>query len=115
MPSDLESIRRELVRLCRRKECRIEAWTRERPTKWQPDQVINPESGIPFTKAGAWEFIAQTLESGCLITEVEMRKPPNEVGYVVEVDLIAGSPRLYIKLQISRGKVIGRSFHYSLR
>ena len=115
MPSDLEAVRHELARLARRKECRIEVWTRERPTEWNPDQVLNPESGLPFTRAGAWEFAAQLLDSGHPITEVEMHQPPNEKGYVMEVELEPGSPKLYIKLQLSRGKVIGRSFHYSLR
>lgn len=115
MRDDLESIRQELVRLARRKECRIEVWTRERPTEWNPDQVVSPESGMPFTKAGAWEFVAQTLESGHPLKEVEMRQPPNEKGYVFEVDLGPRSPKLYVKVQLTRGRIIGRSFHYSLR
>jgi hypothetical protein len=115
LAKDLDEIRRELARLARRKECRIEVWTPERPTEWMPDRVINPESGLPFTKAGAWALVATLLETGHPMTEVEMRHPPGETGYALEVALAVGSPVLYIKLQLIRGKIIGRSFHNSLR
>jgi hypothetical protein len=115
LPSDPEKVREELARLARKRECRIETWTPKRPTEWNPDQVISPESGMPFTKAGAWEFVAQLLESGHPLQEVEMHQPSGEKGYVMEVDMGSNSPKLYVKLQLFPGKVIGRSFHYSLR
>jgi hypothetical protein len=56
-------IRHQLIVLSRRKSSRTSEWTRNRPTEWQPTTVINPEDGMPFTDAGAWEFVATCLES----------------------------------------------------
>ena len=60
----------------------------------------------------AWEFIADLLESGHPIEEVELHSPPGRKGYVMLVDA-QQSQAIYIKLQMGSGKIIGRSFHYS--
>ena len=31
----------------------------------------------------------------------------------MKIDIEPGQPRLYVKLQLGSGKIIGRSFHYS--
>ena len=113
MPGDLESIRRELAVLARRKKARVVTWSPEMPSDWRPYQIRNPSSGLPFTEEGAWHFIAELLESGHPIEEVILHKPPGKRAYEMHVELGPALPKLYIKLQLGSGKVIGRSFHYS--
>ena len=67
-----------------------------------------------FTSGGAWEFIATKLEEGHSVEVVELQKPPGKKGYVMKIDLDPGDQPLYVKLQLGSGKVIGRSFHYSI-
>ena len=31
----------------------------------------------------------------------------------MEIDLDANEPKIYVKIQLGSGKIIGRSFHYS--
>ena len=57
---------------------------------------------MPFTSPSAWEFVANCLDGGCPLQEVELDKPKGKVGYVMVVDLSAGS-RLYVKLQLGDG------------
>ena len=44
---------------------------------------------------------------------IELNKPRGRLGYVMLIDLGRDVPRLYVKLQLGAGVVIGRSFHYS--
>jgi hypothetical protein len=113
MEPDLTSIRHQLGLLCRRKGARTSAWTAEKPTQWQPNSVINPQDGQPFTDAGAWEFVADHLDSGHPITPVVLENPPGKVAYELVVSI--GDSELYVKLELGSGRVIGRSFHYSER
>ena len=86
------------------------------PTKWQPNQVRNPEGGSfwpYFSDGAAWELIADKLEAGHDVEVVTLRKPPGAKGYVMKICLGPDEPLLYVKLQLGRNKVIGRSFHYS--
>lgn len=109
-------IRRQLISLARQKHCRVVAFSRERPVDWRPTQIINPEVGLPFSDAGAWEFIAQQLEAGQPLTEIVLDKPPGKSGYVMIIHLVDERPSLYVKLELGgAGKVFGRSFHYSER
>ena len=78
----------------------------DRPTDWRPGQVRNP---------AAWELIASRLEEDHPVEIVELRKPAGATGYVMKIDIEPGRPRLYVKLQLGSGKIIGRSFHYSDR
>jgi hypothetical protein len=111
MGDDVESIRHQLVVLCRRKKARKTEWSVHCPTEWQPSTVIDPQSGLPFTDAGAWEFVADRLEDGSQLESVQLDKPPGSTGYVLKIPL--DSRKLYVKLQLGSGSVIGRSFHYS--
>ena len=112
-----ESIRRQLTVLARRSDARVTAFSADRPTDWRPGEIRNPDGILDthFTDAAAWELIASRLETGHLVEIVELRKPPGAKGYVMKIDLEAGRPQVYIKLQLGSGQIIGRSFHYSER
>jgi hypothetical protein len=113
MSRDLGSIRHQLVVLARSRKTRVVEWSREMPTDWRPYQIRNPITGDFFTQDGAWHFIADLLESGHPIEEIILCQPPGRRAYVMLVELGPKLPKLYIKLQLGSGKVIGRSFHYS--
>ena len=110
-----DSIRHQLAVLARRKEARITAFSRFRPTEWRPGEVRNPDGVLAthFTDASAWELIASRLENGEGVAVIELRKPRGKKGYVMKIDLGRNLPVLYIKLELGAGKIIGRSFHYS--
>src|SRR5262245_47693409 len=107
----LEEVRRQLASLARNRRRRYSEWTPGAPCQWQPLQVVSPETGLPIGVHGAWEFAAQCLEDGCPLTEVVLEKPPGAIAYVMKPAL--GDRQLYIKLQLCKGRVLGRSFHYS--
>lgn len=73
--------------------------------------MIDPETTLPFGDAGAWELIADRLEAGEELTEIELQKPRGKKAYVMKIPLAPNSPRVYVKLQLGAGKVIARSFH----
>ena len=108
MPSDAEQIRHQLLVLAQRRTCQIIG----HPHRWHPTQVMDPDSGQPFTPVGAWEFIVSLLQGGVEI-ETKILDAPEEgkKAYVIVTPL--GARTLYIKLQLGSGHVIGRSFHYS--
>lgn len=107
--------RHQLVVFARRKGARSAAFTRDRPTVWQPTKVRNPNGVLDgyFSNATAWEFIASRLEAGEEVEVIELRRPPGAKAYVMRIDVGSGLPELYVKLQMTSAKVIGRSFHYS--
>ena len=105
------AIRHQLLALARRRRARLVRFTTERPCRWEPTTVLNPETGAPFTPAGAWEFIADMLEQKRSIEQVRLRKPPGRVGHVMLVPTKHGT--IYIKLELGSGVIWGRSFHYS--
>ena len=53
------------------------------------------------------------LEDGHPVEVMRLDKPPGAKGYVMKIDIEPDRPKLYIKLQLGSGKIIGRSFHYS--
>ena len=99
--------------LARRPWARSSAFTPERPTKWQPNTVLDPETGHPFTLSGAWDFIATCAEQGQRIEVVSLRKPAGAKAYVMKVWLEANRRRLYVKVELLSGGILGRSFHES--
>ncbi len=109
------SIRKQLAILARKGKTRTTLFTNDRPTDWRPGQVRNPNGILDdyFTEAAAWEFIATNIESGHCVEVVELKKPAGAKGYVMKIDIEPEVPKLYIKLQLGSGKIIGRSFHYS--
>ena len=42
-----------------------------------------------------------------------LRHPRGGMGYVMKIVLDPSLPRLYVKLELAGGRVVGRSFHYS--
>lgn len=107
------SIRKDLAERARRKGTRTREWTKERPTDWRPYTIRNPSSGEYFTDEAAWEFVADLLDQGHPVEMITLEQPPGKTGYVMSVELAKDQPFLYIKLQLGRDVVIGRSFHYS--
>lgn len=101
--------------LARRKRARTTDFHPLRPTKWQPQTVLNPEGVLDryFTDATAWELIASRLDDGHPVETVALRLPPGTTGYVMKIDVSPGAPSVYVKLQLGAGTIIGRSFHYS--
>jgi hypothetical protein len=86
------------------------------PCDWQPTAVIYPATGMPFTEAGAWCFIAEKLREGHRVREIVLDKPQGKLAYVMEISLSAERPLLYVKIHLGgSGKVFGRSFHYGYR
>jgi hypothetical protein len=112
---DFEVQRRELARLARRRDLRRNQWTTEMPCDWAPHQVIEPATNMPFTEAGAWEFIATLLDGTHAFHAVRLRKPLGDIGYETKITLRADLPLLYIKIQFKAGRIWGRSFHNDLR
>lgn len=109
----IERIRGELVRLCASRRTRRTEFTRERPTNWRPQQVVDPETEQPFTDEGAWAYIAAILEQGHEIEQIFLKKPLGKSGYVLKIMDKKSGKTIYVKLQIGSGFVYGRSFHYS--
>ena len=114
MDDGLETVRRELAALARRSDRRTSEWSRERPTEFRPDTVINPDTGVSFSPAGAWHYISDLLEGGQALEPLELDKPAGKTGYVLRPKLGPELREIYIKLELGDGgMVIGRSFHYS--
>ena len=115
MSVDWDSLRTELAMMARRRDLRINIWSKEMPSEWNPTQVLNPETDMPFTDSSAWDLIADLLEANHPFCEVKLRQPPGQIGYEATIALRHDLPTLYIKIQKKSGKIIGRSFHNSLR
>jgi len=105
-------VRIELCRLARSRKTRTSLFSKERPTHWAPYEVRKPGSGDAFTADSCWTFVADLIEGGVDIETIMLDQPPGKTGYVIKVDGFGGD-RIYIKLQLVGGKVIGRSFHAS--
>ena len=103
-------LRREIVRRARDKKLRTFEFE---PTVWNPTQVLNPESKIPFTDITAWHFIADQLESGCHVQAVELHRPKGEIGYEMLFQGLPDYPKIYVKVRLHKHRIIGRSFHNS--
>jgi hypothetical protein len=87
-------------------------FTRGRPCEWQPFKTLIPGGPDVFTDDGSWEFVADLLDAGHPLQEIELKKPPGKRGYVMQVE-VKGRRPIYIKLQLGSGQVFGRSFHDS--
>jgi hypothetical protein len=105
------AVRSELLRHCdggRRK--RLVEFSREVPVHWNVFEAFDPETQEPYTEDAAWKRIAAELASGCVLNSIVLEKPPGKTGYVLHFFDGVGQ-RIYVKLQLGSGKVIGRSFH----
>lgn len=105
-----DNIRQELIRLCSESRSRKSIFSREAPTHWAPWQLVDPSTSEAFTVDGAWEFVHRQLNEGCGLAVVDLEKPPGKRGYWFHCYDAKGT-RIYVKLQLGSGVVIGRSFH----
>jgi len=88
----------------------------DRPCAWQPHTVLNPDTGQPFTPVAAWEFVVACLEDERVsLTSKPQDIPPGSTAFEMIVPIGTGGDRLYIKLRLGSGIVLGRSFHYAVR
>ena len=101
--------------MARQKRARVVQWTRDCPTEWQPQQVVDPRTNNYFTPNGAWEFIAEQLEAKDPNIDTKiLDKPPWKKAYILLIQTKEGV--IYIKVHFGKGgKIVGRSFHYSDR
>ncbi len=110
----IERVRKTVLTLLS-KGRRSADFTQSAPTRWEPTKVkdFRPERFFEyFSNENCWEFIEDKLKEGCEIKEMKLDKPPGATGYVMLIEHGSGVPIIYIKLQIGKKEVIGRSFHY---
>lgn len=107
-------IRWQLIALARSRRSRTSLFSPARPTHWAPFEVRSPDSGEPFTPDGAWAFVCELLVGGCALEEIVLERPPGRKAYVILAEGWQGE-KIYIKLQLGSGQVIGRSFHLRVR
>lgn len=107
-------VRKELERLCRKRGTRKSTFSQTIPTHWSPHQVRHPKTGEALSDDGAWEFVADLLRDGHDIEVIVLEQPPGKKGYVLICEGFAGE-NIYMKLQLTSGLVIGRSFHISVQ
>jgi hypothetical protein len=112
LADSLDNVRKEMARLAKHRATRRAQFTRERPVRWTPSDVIDPRTGEGFTSDAAWDLVAELLENGHPIRPIKLRKPSGKSGYVMKTKLRPEDPDLYIKVEPGGGCVFGRSFHY---
>lgn len=111
MTPDWDSDREELLRLARRRDCRFTEFSPSIPCDWAPLTVWDPRFEMFFSDQSAWLLIVELLESGRAFTPKAMKKPAGTVAYETTTSLAPNLPELYIKVQIHKGRILGRSFH----
>lgn len=85
------------------------------PCDWSPHVIENPETGMPFSDASAWELICKIVEeSPEAFRHLKLQKPPGQIAFETVFTLPSGV-RVYIKVQLFQGKAFGRSFHISTK
>lgn len=111
--TDVEAVRGALALLCRNPDTRITGRALDAPNRWRPYSVRHPETGLFFTDAGAWDFIADALQARAAVTCLPPTAAmPDHAYYLIEGN--AFDRRIYMKIAIRPPlrKVIGLSFHY---
>ena len=109
-----DDIKRQLILLAGSRRTRTSVFSPARPTHWEPANVRRPDSGEAFTPDGAWTFIAELLAGGVDVETIVLDKPPGRTGFVILCDGWADE-KIYIKLELGSGLVVGRSFHVSTK
>ncbi len=106
----------EIARLGGQSKTRRNNFSREAPSRWEPETIINTESGLPFSTPSAWELICKLLlESPGIFTELKLQKPCGQTAYWATITLIPSNVVVYIKVQLTSGLAHGRSFHISTK
>ena len=104
----------EISRLGRHSKTRNQDFFVSSPCRWDPSTITNPETGLPFSDASAWELICNLLETQPeAFQELVLRKPPGKLAYATVVSLGSDAVRVYIKVELTCGRARGRSFHIS--
>lgn len=83
-----------------------------RRQKWRPGGIRDPRTDDWFTPDGAWSFVAELLETGVDV-ELRLLEIPVRKKAFVFFGRCAEGRLIYIKLQFSATRVVGRSFHIS--
>ena len=113
MPHSEEEIAQEnMLGLLRAKKT-VNEWSPDRPTDWRPNDVQHPLFGDFFSPNECWKFIEDKLSENHPIEVVALKNPPGKKGYVMKVEATPGGRIIYIKPEIGKGRLFGRSFHYS--
>lgn len=103
----------EIARLGRHSKSRRHDFLLSEPCHWAPQTIMCPETGMFFTDNSAWILICDVLEQNPeTFQEVVLEKPPGELAYAT-VHTLRNGTRVYMKVQLSRGKARARSFHIS--
>ncbi len=81
---------------------------------WWPRTVRHPQTLSLFGDESAWEYIADALRAGMLITYRAPNKPENGDAYELIEPPHGGSKGIYMKVALvpGVGKLVGLSFHY---
>ncbi|TQV88351.1 hypothetical protein [Aliikangiella coralliicola] len=116
--SNIKELRLKLAKLARSKRTRHAGFSRELPSDWSPQKIINPKTGFAFSDESAWHLIADLLEDQSIeVKIITMRKPPGQEAIEILYDYEPNASFLYIKVHLGFGnkKVLGRSFHPSTK
>lgn len=108
---DLGNALAEIGRLGRYARTRVNQFSSGMPCVWNPYAIENPESGLPFSDASAWELICRIIgECPEGFRQLKLQKPAGLVAFET-VYTLPNHVRVYIKIQLFQGKAHGRSFH----
>ena len=105
-------IRREIARLARDPRRRVVGRPPRDPNRWYPHTVYNPVTSLQFEDWSAWELIADQIEAECEVRQTTLRCPEGRTGYELLIVVDPAARRVYAKVRLGAGQVIGRSFHY---
>jgi hypothetical protein len=105
----------EIGRMGQHAKSRTQRFSSGMPCDWNPFVIENPDTGMPFSDASAWEMICRLLkESPEIFRSVRLQKPAGLEAFETVVEL-PSRVRVYIKVQLFQGKAHGRSFHISTK
>jgi hypothetical protein len=112
--NDSKATLAEIAKLGRHSKYRLNDFSATAPCRWQPHTVENPETGLPFSDASAWELICKLIDE-CPETFVELvlDNPRGQIAFWTTTILKPSNVALYIKVQLVHGRARGRSFHIS--
>lgn len=102
--------RQQLSVLCSSSSTRTVETTADRPSKWWPREVRHPVTGAFFDEVSVWQFIKAAIDCGTVIKTLRLEGPLDLTSYVIVLQGHAGQ-RIYVKLEIGKTKVFGKSFH----
>ncbi len=112
---EAKQVLQEIARLGRQARYRRNDFSSAALCRWEPYTIENPETGLPFSDASAWEFICNLLIAEPeRFVEVNLEKPVGQIAYWAVVTLCDGVA-VYIKVQLVQGLARGRSFHISTK